>query len=373
VTPLVLGVCGDAGGAAAVAPVAALLRAEGRVRVRVLASPQAAPAFAALDLATEECVAAPSLEEAASMLRADRPAVLLAGSTYGPVEPEKPMILASRVVGVPSLVVLDFWSNYRPRFSDASGDLTYLPDRIAVMDERARSEMVAEGFSADRLLVVGTPVFDTLQETRAAFTPSDRRARRAQLGAAADDRVVLFVSQPLAEVYGDSLGYTEHIVLPALTRALDALAERHDLRIVLSVRPHPREEPSALALPATRRVRLARAEGASGRAWALTADLVVGMNSMLLLEACYLGCIVLSFQPGLQQPDLLPTNRDGLSLPVYTPQETAPALERALCDAEFRAQQAARLSRLAPPTGATRRLADLVYTLGHVRPRGAVA
>jgi hypothetical protein len=67
---------------------------------------------------------------------------------------EKQFIAQARDRRVPSVTVLDFWMNYAPRFADADGELSCMPDRIAVMDEQARSEMRAAGFESARIVAL---------------------------------------------------------------------------------------------------------------------------------------------------------------------------------------------------------------------------
>jgi len=147
-----------------------------------------------------------------------------------------------------------------------------------------------------------------------AFTPARRHALRddQQTGQA---RALLFVSQPLAELYGgeaaarQAVGYCEADVWADLVATIPTLTRPTQVWI----RPHPRECLSAwrsrLAPYAWARL----AEGGDGRDWVLAADGVLGMSSMLLQEACLLGKSVMSYQPGLTGPDVLPANQLGWS------------------------------------------------------------
>jgi hypothetical protein len=363
--PLVLVVCGDAGGAAAVAPVAAQLEGGNRLTPRVLAYRYALPAFRENHLAVQEMTVVPDATEAEAKLRTLNPALLLTGTSRLP-QPENVFIVAARTVGVPSLAVLDYWSNYRARFSDESGTLAYLPDRIAVMDTQALDEMLLEGFPPEHLIVTGAPHLDNLTTIRAAFGNEHRTALRARYGVGPEEIMILFPSQPLSVLYGETLGYTEQQVLAILVNALDSLAERENIKLTLAVRPHPRENPLKFVGVQAQHIRIISAAAGSGRIWAMACDLVVGMNTELLLEACYLGCLTISFQPNLRQPDLLPTNGSGLSLPVYSQQELDPVLRRALFDATFRREHRARLAAAALPCGATQNVVDLVYQMYQV-------
>src|SRR5207248_7788246 len=115
-------------------------------------------------------------------------------------------------------------------------------------------------------------------------SPARRAALRRELGVGETERLVFFASQPLADLYGRDAsnplfpGYTEHTVLRALIEALRRIAARRPNRLVLLVRPHPRERPGNLWLPTQEgplRVRVVP----GGDRWAglLAADLVAGM------------------------------------------------------------------------------------------------
>jgi hypothetical protein len=92
----------------------------------------------------------------------------------------------------------------------------------------------------------------------------------------------------------------------------------------------------------------------------MTSDLVIGMTTVLLVEACYLGCHVVSLQSGLKQPDILPTNRIGLSRAVYHEDEAREALEQMLFDDGVRQQFRSRLDGLRRDAGAAQRVVALI-------------
>ena len=97
--------------------------------------------------------------------------------------------------GIPTLSIVDFWSNYTERFDT-------LPDKIAIIDEQMRQEMLAEGFPDDKLVITGQPAFDCLAEKRKRFDESDswkhplRYAARRSYGLHPYEKLVIFMSQP---------------------------------------------------------------------------------------------------------------------------------------------------------------------------------
>lgn len=365
----VVAVCGDPGGANAVAPVLKLLTRQARVTVRALAYNEARGLWAEQGIAVEDLPSDLSHSAIIDTLREASVGLLLTGTSMNSVELEKQFIAAAHEVGLPSLAVLDFWSNYKSRFSDPNGDLVYLPDRIAIMDDDARTEMIREGIDSTLLVVTGQPAFDSLASDREAFTAERRTLMREELGLGRDDLVVLFASQPLAQVCGVDPsnqrypGYDERKVAKSLVTALERITDRAERPITLVIRPHPRESLDSFSEYRSDAVRISVSNKGSGREMAMAADLVTGMNTNLLLEACYLGCIVVSLQPGLRLPDVLPTNRSGLSRPVYREEEIEPVLEEMLLHSEARTAAKARLAGLQFDGSAAQRVLELAYRM----------
>ena len=370
----ILAVAGDPGGAAAVAPVVARLRAFGRP-VTALAYRHARAVWSDRGVAFDELAEQTDRDAAHRHLEAARPGLLLLATSVNGLDLEKHFLAAANGREIPSVAVLDFWSNYRPRFADEQGQLAHLPDRIAVMDEQARREMIADGFDATRLVVTGQPAFDELGAVRRHWQGRNRLELRSQLGVAAVERLVLFASQPLAEVYGEDashsgfLGYTQWSVLRSLVGALDRIGRRSDEPTVLLVRPHPRERPEALqGLQGSRARVLVDGRGDRHEA-ALAADLVTGMNSILLVEACLLGCPVISLQPGLRLADALPTNRSGATRAVYRDEDVEPAVAELLFDPAARDELAARSAGVGFLSEAAQRVVSVIDEL-MTRSRG---
>jgi hypothetical protein len=371
--PVIVAVCGDPGGANAVGPVIEALHRDGRVVVQALAYRHAQTVWAKKNLVSDEISETMSRAEVVERLRRTEAVLLLTGTSFSAtlqlVESEKQFIAAAGDLGIPSLAVLDFWSNYARRFSDAAGHLIYMPTQIAIMDERARDEMIAAGLDPSRLVITGQPALEELAQWKSNFNPIHRNTIRDSLGVRTDEKLVLFASQPLADLDGrDSsnphyFGYTERTVLPALVKVLDRIAEERNQKIFLAIRPHPRESTKFLDAIRCHTIRHVVTTAGEVRDLAMAADLVTGMNSMLLLEACHLGCITVSLQPGLRLPDPLPTNLWGISRAVYNEDEIQLVLDQMLLDENIRASFQARLAVFQPDKQATRRVTQLIYQM----------
>jgi len=362
----VVTICSDAGAARAVAPVISLLLAEDAVKVvsysyneanEILRS-EAIPATVLRPPLTAACIE--------QRLHLDQASLVLTGTSHNELDWEKLFIGTARSLGVPSIAVLDFWSNYVTRFSSADDRLGCLPDVVAVMDERARGEMLAAGISPERILVTGQPAFDGFAQRFRCFNAEERARIRESVGLKQTDLLVLFASQPIRQLRGGKespnyLGYTEDSVLGHLIQSLEAVQRDCAERIALLIRPHPREDVQQYFSYASSIVKIATCTSGDRYNYAMAADLVTGMTSMLLVEACYLQCPVISFQPGLRTTDTLPTNAWGFSTLVVDYQSMTPTLKLLLLDRNSREQNRARLASLKANPGSARRIVNWIY------------
>lgn len=185
--------------------------------------------------------------------------------------------------GRPRAQFIDTWTNYRRRFEGPSG-LT-VAERIFVIDDNAVREATEAGLPGDRMVTTGMPSWEAV----------------APLPPARLDRV-LFLSAPVAEGYGDSLGYTERDCWRVVR---ELRASRPDLISDLSFAPHPVENrPEAQTLNGARLVRY-------DRVLLETTGTVIGMFSSPMIYAFLAGRVVVSVQCGAVGPDQCPLSRHG--------------------------------------------------------------
>ncbi len=286
----------DAGAAAAIAPLARRVVADGRHAVAIVGHGRASAAFEARGLPVLAFDDDAPVGEVEALLLAESAAGLITGTSMRPAR-DGAWWEAARRGGIPSVAVLDHWCNYAGRFSDAE-PFDHVPDAIAVMDDVAAGELTALGCPERLLRVTGQPYFDDLARSAAAQT---RTIGRQELGVAADRLLVVFASEPQARYYGAGpqdpgwLGYTEADALAESVRAVAAVAPE----AMLVVKLHPLEDaaPALSAAPGARpEVRVLRAFPPTHLIAA--ADVVLGMTSIFLLEAAVLGVPTVSVRPG---------------------------------------------------------------------------
>ena len=313
----IVAVCGDPGGAAAIAPVLKLLESKCNLTTFAYNAGEKI-----LDSSRVNFAKIPeTANESWIKEQIDGVDIIFTATSVNEKEWEKKFIKIANDQRIPTLAILDFWSSYGVRFDDGDGNLAYLPRKIAVMDSSAAQEVEKLGFSRESVVVTGQPALGELAKKKQNFSN-----RRSQYKISDQDLMVIFPSQPLESFCGDFYGFTEKTVLPELINSLENAQRDTDQKVHLVILPHPRENQEDYKHYTSSSVKIHLSESGGGHDYVLSADLVVGMNTMLLFESCYLGKPTVSLQPGLTQADSLPCNKWGASLAIYKKEEIASQL-----------------------------------------------
>lgn len=340
----VLAAAQDTGGANCIAPVISCLRQTAGVGVQVVASGKASDVFARAHVSHEAVRTAATTQEsydraARDLIANHQPDAVLTGTSWGP-SIDRGLASAARERHVPCVAVLDMWSYYRHRFEEPeTRSLAYLPDRLAVMDGLAAEEAEAAGLPPERLVVTGQPYLEALPsrldaDAVSARAQALREAWLAQVRIAEPAFVVLFVAEPLLRDLGASelhrRGYTEGDALEGVIVAAEGAAQARGVAGLVVLRPHPEVPADQLVLgPLARERALPVAD--DGEPWSavLASDVVVGMTSMLLLEAAFAQRPVISFQPSVEDPGAFVGCRLGLVRSAASVEALASCLETA--------------------------------------------
>lgn len=323
------------------------------------ATPAASPALEAAGLNVDrfEAVVVVSDVERRWATSEQPRAVLTGTSLDGTLEAALWRLAAQ--AGVPALAWIDQWMNLERRFQHGR------PAWVAVIDESQRQALITLGFDEQRIILGGHPHLDVMR-----VRPVAAPARNPQDAT----QTVLFVSESYSEDYRlgrlSPLGYDEHEVFEIVTRAVVAAAQAQPHRhIDLVVKFHPLEgEPRRFIdviesrdWPKNVRVRWLPGP-ASGREAAAQADLVIGMSSMLLLEALLMERPVISLTPVIKDEDPFIASRVGAAFVAHDPEAGFDLVRRALVEPGFRAAALERQKRFLdamPANGSARVLAWL--------------
>jgi hypothetical protein len=277
----------DIAGAYAVAPVALALAL--RYPLYILAEDLAVDGFRQRGLTPY-----PWDGKVEDFLASLKPRLILTGTSlqYGL---EKAILLWAKQRGVPSLSVLDSWTNYPARFHnlETGEKWVYLPYRLAVFDHKAEAELISLGAPQERLVVTGNPQFAQFRPQDQ--TPARQKSAKEKLGLPAQDYLALFISEPEPDTwyatYGEYVPTGEEI-RTALSLCVRAFLEVADPHTHLWIKLHPLERPTLAESVLTDfqyPARVRYIQGLDNAPLLAAADLVLGLNSNMLFETALLG------------------------------------------------------------------------------------
>lgn len=222
------------------------------------------------------------------VLRALRPELLL--STNSP-RSEQAALEAAQALGIPSLAVLDLFAQPGDPFA-ARGQR---PDRVCVLAEAVRDNLLAAGWEPERIAVTGNPAFDALHDAAAREQARELRLRWARRWGREPGRLVLLATQPEAQPHpGSPWPAGDALALAMEQRARAWVEQRPEASLV--VRHHPNHWHRAQRAPDTAQVHFSVPADEPIEPLVLAADAVVVQTTTVGLQAAVAGRPVLSLR-----------------------------------------------------------------------------
>jgi len=251
------------------------------------------------------------------LLENNRPSLIFTATSQG-LSIEKRIAKIAKVQKIKTIALIDFWSNYKFRFSDpGTENLIYLPDYILAIDEIMKKEMITQGFDSKKIIITGSPFFDSFLKIT-----KEKQSKK----------IISFFSQFFSELlkkeHKTYPGFNEIQVFEDFIKTLEAL----QVKLPIKIKFHPKTKRLSKFNRIIRnsKLKISIETKLSSEDLIKKSKLVLGMNSVVLFEAAMIGKPVVSYQPGLNRPDPLISNRVGLSRAVYQKRNLYSTLEKML-------------------------------------------
>ncbi len=277
---------------------------------------------------------------AVELIECSAPKVVLVGTGSNNKTLSLSLIEESRNKKIISIAVIDAAMSSKSRFSGTTQDpMKYAPDWLMVPTEMIRDTYVDQGYREERVIVTGNPQYDYVKLYAEEHKSQHLEIRRKLFPHVELDRKILvFVAEGSARLKrysvneivefslkgrGKATGMTE-IVIEELMEALDNELSRPYL--VLRLHPKDNDKDYSEYLHEFDEI------NDSGNYLELlsASSLVVGMTSMMMLEAAFLGRPTLSILPMEEQKEWLPTIAEGITSLATTAKEIQIMLNRIL-------------------------------------------
>lgn len=355
----------DPGAANFLAPVAAQLRRGGH-DLHVWARGPAEPQFLALGCSFECAVA----HTADDLLDASRPSVVVLGTAEDPDALALSLVDAARRRTIPCIGAVDGPASVEDRFRGrGTSPLAHAPDWLLVADASTRRAYASLGFPEDRIEAVGHPLWDHVRATGTQLRKTSREEWRRRLfpHIASERPLIIFLADLSAGLHpgewrrNDAYtlagrGVSEARTDIVLEELLDAVAGMSP-RPAVVLRLHPKASMKDFDRFAAEIDGFC--QGGSPHEAVLACDLVVGMSTILLIEALLLGRSTLSILPRTVEMAWLPSIAPGITPCATRRDQIEPLLRQQLS-----AVPDIGALEIDFPPGATERVARAIKRIG---------
>jgi len=190
---------------------------------------------------------------------------------------------------IKTISIIEHWSLYKKRFE--LNEQYLFPDMIFVNDNQAKEEAVIDGIPSGKLHIVGNPVLENV--TKYEYSTNDELEWRNNFGLSKGRKVITFVSESFKDDFKDDSpefqGFNEFNVLNDILEVLNNES-------ILIIKLHPAEvsnkydfclkNPNIFIVDETDINKLIE-----------FSDIIIGMGSMLLIEASIINGAVYSYRP----------------------------------------------------------------------------
>jgi hypothetical protein len=190
---------------------------------------------------------------------------------------------------VQTYAFVDHWTNIRERFNNDGEEI--LPDKICVIDDKAKQIGISQGLEDSRILIIGNPFQDYLRSWHPSIS---KELFFSTMGInVGNRRVLVFAPDPLSNVNGaEKFGFDETTVMDELASLIDAILVKY----IFVFKPHPNQDMSRLNQQLLEKIVIAK-QDVDNNSLIYYSDVIMGFFSSYLIEAQIMNKRVLRYLP----------------------------------------------------------------------------
>ena len=253
-------------------------------------------------------------------------------STSGDDYTERYLWKAAEIVKIPTFAILDNWINYGLRFSEydqprleeynRSKTHGFLPTKILVMDQFAKTKMLKLGFDNSRILISGQPHFDYIYSKKKVYTEKTIQKFRRKIGCQEEELLITYISEGISKSYNENnpnkhyWGFTERSILINLINVLTKICQNSNLKVKLLIKLHPANEDlnvfKDILQSNNENISFIVKREIDPFLLMSSSKVICGMFSMFLVESFIFGCPILSILIGLKRENPFILDKKGV-------------------------------------------------------------
>jgi len=252
----------------------------------------------------------PSLEAINKIIKKINPDIILTdtNNTDFSFSIDKKFLLAAKKLDKPTISIIDSWVNYKERFGEK---LEYLANNLLVIDKEMKKSLKSIGIPSNIIRITGSPRFDKFSNIKNTKEKKN---------------LIVFYSQPLFKSKSNEVEIFKDIV---------SVLEKEYQKKEIIIKFHPTREENkkdkkkydGIIKNSILKIKKAK-KNIEAEDLSKKAELIIGINSMALIDSALMGKRVISYQPGInKKDDLLLSNKYNWSFPVYKKEDISSVLQ----------------------------------------------
>jgi len=258
---------------------------------------------------------------ATSIIETYSPKLVLVGTSENKNSLGFELIIQAKNNNIVTASFIDMVVNASERFKGVSNDpLRYCPDWLLVPDIITKNEYIKIGFNSNRVRVCGHPCYDRALRFSREWSNNEANLKNELfINTRCNQKIIVFISEskdelnPVASIYNDNYilrgrgksKFRTHIILEEILDAIKQISPKP----YLIVRLHPKNIIKEFS-NYFNEVDMFH-ENSNPLPLLMKSDLVIGMSSMLLMEAALIGAPTLSLLPVKSEANWLPNTKNG--------------------------------------------------------------
>lgn len=251
------------------------------------------------------------------------PSLIIVGTSENSNSFSFEIILEARSLKIHTIGLIDMWCNAKNRFrGDSSDSLFYSPNELFVPDKKTLQTFIEIGFDPKNLTLVGNPIFEKALGWKKKLvnekSPLQKNPLRITFISEGWDKLDTNASKknPHYLMHGrNDSNFRTIIVMQELIDSLKLL----DISYLTTLRVHPNSNLQDFLPIANEFDQISFKE--HPYEVCMNSHVVVGMTSMLLLEACLLGKPTIAVLPDINEKNWMPNTEYGPTITVSSRDE----------------------------------------------------
>ena len=215
--------------------------------------------------------------------------------TSSPERIELKILKEARKRKITSFSFVDHWTNMRKRFIDSSGDLI-LPDKVCVIDKRAKTIAINDGIDKNIIVITGNPYHEWLLTWKPKISRLEFLENVGLIGNS--HKLVVFAPDPISNVNGkDAYGFDEYSATKILTALFDTYkTELAEWNVLIKSHPNQNNEKLYEMIQHNKSFVFLPSE-IDTNSLIYYSDIIIGFFSSFLIEASILNKTILRLLP----------------------------------------------------------------------------